>query len=406
MPQLPPNRQTKTIEELFWDVKIWWTPSRSQKRFFGWWIPRVSIRDMSDTETIYETNETLSQEWVENSNVKLIEKWSLLFSFKLTVGKVSFAGKNLYTNEAIAAFPQNDEINLKYLYYVLPLIAQKVDRTNNYWAPLLNKSIIRWLSLPLPPLPTQLRIVERLDEVADHITQSKNHLTHQLVQLDSLRASILSQVFSNPDREQAKMWDKQILEIIDWDRWKNYPKKSEFTEEWYCLFLNTSNVRQWFRDFGKLEFIDQERDELLRKWKTQKWDIILTTRWTIWNCAYIWDEILFEHIRINSWMVILRTNQEKILSQFLLKVLLSPSFTDQVQQKTSWSAQPQLPIRVMNTIDIPLPPLSTQHSIVQYLDSVADQIDHLRQSYQSQLDHFDELRASTLDRAFSWQLIQ
>jgi len=133
----------KTIKELFWDVKIWWTPAREKAEYFWWGIPWVSIKDMEGKKEIFETNETLSKLWVKNSNVKLIKRWSLLFSFKLTVGRMCFAWVDLYTNEAIAAFEPNKHINLEYLYYILPVVANKVDRTNNYGAPLLNKGLER-----------------------------------------------------------------------------------------------------------------------------------------------------------------------------------------------------------------------------------------------------------------------
>jgi len=39
---------------------------------------------------------------VKNSNVKLFIKDTILFSFKLSIGKTAIAGVPLYTNEAIA----------------------------------------------------------------------------------------------------------------------------------------------------------------------------------------------------------------------------------------------------------------------------------------------------------------
>ena len=54
-------------------------------------------------------------------------------------------------------------------------------------------------------------------------------------------------------------------------------------------------------------FIDERRDQLMRKGKLQRGDIVLTTRGTVGNVAYYGNSIDYEQVRINSGMVILRT---------------------------------------------------------------------------------------------------
>lgn len=75
------------------------------------------------------------------------------------------------------------------------MVANKVDRTNNYGAPLLNKNVIKSLQIPLPPLEIQQKIVEKLDELQKGITELKTQYTTQLEQYDELRNSLLDQAF-------------------------------------------------------------------------------------------------------------------------------------------------------------------------------------------------------------------
>ena len=75
-----------------------------------------------------------------------------------------------------------------------------------------------------------------------------------------------------------KLGDKDIIEIIDGDRGKNYPPKNEFTKTGFCLFLNTKNVTSTGFVFNEVDFIPKERDEKLRKGKLQRNDVVLTTR--------------------------------------------------------------------------------------------------------------------------------
>jgi type I restriction enzyme S subunit len=166
------------------------------------------------------------------------------------------------------------------------------------------------------------------------------------------------------------------LEIVDGDRGKNYPSQDEFQTNGYCLFLSTKNVRVDGFDFSDCQYISKERDELLRKGKLKRNDVVLTTRGTIGNIGFFDNSVKFDHIRINSGMVIIRPNEEE----------LSPSFNYYVFRKlqkndfhtfTSGSAQPQLPIRDLTEIEISLPPLPEQKAIAAVLSSLDDKIDLL-----------------------------
>jgi type I restriction enzyme S subunit len=61
--------------------------------------------------------------------------------------------------------------------------------------------------------------------------------------------------------------NEDILTIEDGDRGSNYPKKNEFNDSGFCLFLNTGNVRKDGFQFIKNCFISEEKNKLLRKGK-------------------------------------------------------------------------------------------------------------------------------------------
>ena len=168
------------------------------------------------------------------------------------------------------------------------------------------------------------------------------------------------------------------FEIIDGDRGKAYPKQGEFRPSGYCLFLSATNVTKAGFDFGSGQFIDEQNDGQLRKGKLQREDIILTTRGTLGNVAYYNNDVPFEHVRINSGMVILRCDQSKILPRYLYAHLRSGLFRGQVERMRSGVAQPQLPIRDMKWIEIPLPTLSQQERLVEVISAYDDLIENNR----------------------------
>ena len=157
------------------------------------------------------------------------------------------------------------------------------------------------------------------------------------------------------------------FEIIDGDRGKNYPKQDEYHASGHCLFLSATNVTKSGFDFSTCQFIDEKKDAALNKGKLQREDIVLTTRGTIGNVAYFNDAVAFEHLRINSGMVILRCDRKKLLPAFLYHFLRSPDFYSQVNGLRSGVAQPQLPIRDMRQIRLPLPLRPVQRRIANIL---------------------------------------
>jgi len=160
------------------------------------------------------------------------------------------------------------------------------------------------------------------------------------------------------------------IEIIDGDRGVNYPQKSEFKSEGYCLFLNTSNVTSSGFNFSSMDFISKEKDEILRKGKLQRGDIVLTTRGTVGNVAYYDDEVPYQNLRINSGMIILRIDKSKLNPYYLYLFLRSNLFKNQVISQGSGSAQPQLPIGSLKFIHINWTELSTQNRIVSVLSAI------------------------------------
>lgn len=166
------------------------------------------------------------------------------------------------------------------------------------------------------------------------------------------------------------------VEIIDGDRGSNYPTQNEMLDEGYCLFLSATNVTADGFRFDSCQFIDEQKDRVLRKGKLAKNDVIMTTRGTLGNVAYYSDSVPFENIRINSGMVIFRPDAQKLRPRFLYYALRSPSTVEQINSLRSGAAQPQLPIRDIRKIDIPFPPPGPQDAIVDTISAYDDLIDN------------------------------
>ena len=169
--------------------------------------------------------------------------------------------------------------------------------------------------------------------------------------------------------KEYKLGDAPI-EIIDGDRGRNYPKKDEFYENGYCLFLNTKNVTTSGFSFTELNFVTKEKDKLLRKGKLKRYDLVLTTRGTVGKVGFFNNNVIYDKLRINSGMVIIRPNGIDKEFKYQIFEYLKKDF----ETFTTGSAQPQLPIRDLKEMSFLLPPLPEQKAIASVLSSLDDKI--------------------------------
>lgn len=168
---------------------------------------------------------------------------------------------------------------------------------------------------------------------------------------------------------------EQLADIIDGDRGKNYPKQDEFFNQGFCVFLNTGNVTTEGFSFETVQYITQEKDLHLRKGKLQRGDIVYTTRGTVGNAAYYSESVPYEHLRINSGMIILRC-KNIVDPYFLYQILKSDCYRPYFRQYCTGSAQPQLPIKNFSKIRLDMPNLGTQKRISNFLSAYDNLIEN------------------------------
>ncbi len=164
------------------------------------------------------------------------------------------------------------------------------------------------------------------------------------------------------------------IQLIDGDRGKNYPKQSEFQESGYCLFLSAKNVTKSGFQFSEKVYVSEERHNLLRAGKLERYDIVLTTRGTIGNVAFYDNSVLDDVVRVNSGMLILRANTTVWNPRFLYFLFTSKIIQEQISSLTSGSAVPQLPAKDLRKFLLPKVPMGVQNYIVKVIGDLSDKL--------------------------------
>lgn len=234
--------------------------------------------------------------------------------------------------------------------------------------PSLTKSDLLKIKIDLPSKEEQQNVVNKLTKIEKVIDFRRKELSA----LDDLIKARFVELFGDPLSNSLGLETKpmtEVCEIIDGDRGKNYPTADEFTDEGYCLFLNAKNVTASGFNFDTCMFVSKEKDEVLRKGKLSRGDVVLTTRGTLGNLAFYTDDIPFEHVRINSGMVILRMKHEVVNEVYFIEQF-KMQLADIKEKIASGSAQPQLPISTMNKIQILIPDIEIQKQFAEFVHQV------------------------------------
>lgn len=225
--QIPEEWELGRVKD-FYKFFTGFTPDTSRVEYYGdindfvW----VTIADMT-SKKIESSKQTLSDIFIKEKRPQVSRLGSLLYSFKLSVGKVAFANTDLYTNEAIATFEDGPNINLRFLYYSSYLIEFNSE-TNIYGAKLLNSDRIRNACIVQPSLSEQTKIADFLDKETAQLDKAKALLEEQIQKLKDYRASLIYETVTKgldktvPMKDSGIDWIGQIPEGWGVSRLKYY----------------------------------------------------------------------------------------------------------------------------------------------------------------------------------------
>lgn len=186
----------KELSYICYDYILGMTPTRKNKSFYGDKYLWVKISDMKE-KIILDTEEKLSQLGYDKlGENKYFNKGSLLFSFKLTIGKVSIAGEDLFTNEAICKLclkdKYNNELVKDYLYYILPNINYKPFAQRAAKGYTLNKDILPTVVFPFSDSEYELEdIVNKYKLIENQILKLENDIANIKKEHSNLINSII-----------------------------------------------------------------------------------------------------------------------------------------------------------------------------------------------------------------------
>jgi type I restriction enzyme S subunit len=399
--------QKKKLGELC-KIELGRTPARANSSFRdekhetgNVWL---SIADLLNAECKIVGD---SKEYVSDKGAKickLVRKGTLLVSFKLTLGRLAFAGRDLFTNEAIAALSilNERELTKPFLFYFL-LYFDWIKAAKNdvklkgmtlYKAKLIEMEVLFPKSLL-----EQHRIVAILDEAFAGISTAKANAEKNLQNAHAIFDSHMQSIFT----QRGKDWvERKLGEICGFVRgpFGGSLKKSIFVSEGFAVYEQQHAIDNQFDDVRY--FINEAKFGEMKRFELQPNDLIMSCSGTMGRVAIVPQGI--KRGIINQALLKL-TPTSNISNTFLKYWMESKAFKDSLQEYSGGAAiQNVASVKILKEIKLPLPSVREQKHIVDNLQSVNLATQRHESIYRQKLAALDELKKSLLDQAFSGRL--
>lgn len=319
----------------------------------------------------------------------LVKKGDILIAMSgATTGKTGLynLSNQALLNQRVGKFePDLDLIDSCYLNYLSRHISNDVlNRAKGMAQPNISSKTIESIEIPLPPLSEQKRIVEKIEKLFAKVDEAIRLRTEALSTSAAILPSAVHQVFSRAKKEGWKY--KTFGEIIEIDTIRNTKNNLPFVgmedvESHSGNFIGSRDPKE----VKSTTFHFDTRHVLYGKLRPYLNKVLLSN---------------FEGHCSTEFLPLLPDNKF-LVREWLTVWLRYEKTVDNIMGTNSGSRMPRANMDKVKEFKIPLPPISEQRKIVDYLDSLSKKTQELIFYQKFQLKDLEELKQSILHKAFN-----
>ena len=246
----------------------------------------ISSQNIFNDKIIYDDVRYLSKEdFIKEDKRTNVNQGDVLLTIVGTVGRcaVFTDDRHLTLQRSVAVLKPKSDLSSKYLMYSLIGMSESLNKQAHGIAQKgLYLKQLSQIPIPVPPLPTQERIVSELDCINSIIEKKRE----QLKELDTLAQSIFYDMFGDPIRNE-KGWEvRKLGEVAESDLGKTL-NQSKDTGTLYP-YLCAINIQWNTVDLSTLKQTKFEDSELTR-YSVRKGDLLICEGGDIGRSA-IWKK--------------------------------------------------------------------------------------------------------------------
>lgn len=338
--------------------------------------------------------------------------------YRLAQNDIVFARTGATTGKSFMVKSPPDAVFASYLIrlrlldrHLLPEFVALFFQTSSYWQSIkdgssgsaqggFNATKLGALSLPVPPLPEQQRIVTLLDEAFDGIATAKANAEKNLQNARAIFESHLQSVFT----EQGVDWKCIAFEdAVDSACTLSYGIVQPGEEYADGLpIVRPTDLGSKIIEVEGLKRIDPVLANSYRRTTLRGGDLLLCVRGTTGQISIASKELAGANV--TRGIVPIFFESTVVAQDFGYYLMCSDFVQSQIREKTYGTALQQINIGDLRNLKLPIPPLVEQEALTTKFDELSAETQRLESIYQRKLAALDELKKSLLAQAFSGAL--
>lgn len=381
---VPKEWKVKTIADIA-IVSSGGTPSRKEPSYWNGDIPWVTTAEVQ-FKTILDSAEKITKDGLSNSSAKLFPINTILMAMYgqgKTRGQVAKLGIEASTNQACAAIVLSSDYCVDYYYQFLMSQYENIrDMSNSGSQENLSGSIVKSISVPVPPYFEQQKIAQILSTWDQAITATEQLLANSQQQKKALMQQLLTgkkRLLDNNGVVFSGEWGKYCLEELG-NTFTGLAGKSK--EDFgkgkpYIPYMNIfKNCRI---DIDNLDFVHISLDE--NQNSVQYGDIFFTTSSEtpdeVGMSSVLLDEI--EEVYLNSFCFGYRLNNfTHLLPEFACHILRGSEVRKQISVLGQGATRYNLSKKQLMKLELILPTINEQRKIATVLSTADQEIEALQ----------------------------
>ena len=383
------------LKDIF-DLQMGKTPSRSNPDYWkaegNRWI---SIADLTKARKyISDTKESLSDNAIKKSGIRIIPRNTVVMSFKLSIGKTAITAENMYSNEAIMAFHDKHVVDIlpEYIFYLFKYRDWNEGSNKAVMGKTLNKATLSEMEIEICNIEKQRKIVDILDKVMVVLEHRENELELLNDIIKARFVEMFGDPIKNPKEYPVHQLSEYITSLTSGSRgWAQYCVDDG--NEW---FITIKNVKDCHIITDNMQPVNAPDNAEAKRTKVQEGDLLVSITADLGRTGVVTKEIAEHGAYINQHLSCIRINKEVLNPLFVAHYMESPAGKEQFAAKNQSAVKAGLNFNSINSLRLIVPPMREQEDFINFID----QVDKSKVAVQKALDETQLLFDSLMQEYF------